>query len=546
MRRPNVLWISTHDINPHLGCYQGVYPGAEYAVTPRLDQLAAEGVVYDNAFASAPVCAPSRSAIYTGCHPVSIGTMHMRTKAVPPPEVKLFTEYFRAAGYYTTNNWFTDFQVQTPGTAFDDCSETAHWRNRPTGDTPFFATFQGMITHESQIYLDDEAFAARTSHVRPEQRHDPAAAPLPPYHPDTPVFRRAWARYADLITEMDHWAGEILDQLAEDGLADDTVVVFWSEHGLGMPRGKRWSYESGLREPLIVRWPGVLAPGQRRTELIQLMDLAPTMLEVCGIPVPEHVQATPFLARDGGFLVQNEYAFGGRDRMDVQEDTCRTVRDARYRYIRNLHPDRSGMQHCEYPDHLATWAELRRLHSLEGNQLAAGQVRDVLTPLQRSVVAASKPAEELYDLQADPHETTDLATDPAHAAVLDRLRGALDRWLEEYGDLGQLPEDELLEQWRPGGRARSTDAPRVAIEDGRLVAACSTPGASIGWTTDPVGETVPAGFLAGAIGAPEQDGRYWRLYSGPVELPAVERVWVRAWRLGHAPSDAVAVAVAVD
>ncbi|MGY1842630.1 sulfatase family protein [Modestobacter sp. SYSU DS0875] len=459
MRRPNVLWISTHDINPHLGCYAGVYPGAEYAVTPRLDQLAAEGVVYDNAFASAPVCAPSRSAIYTGCHPTSIGTMHMRTKAVPPSEVKLFTEYFRAAGYYTTNNWFTDFQVQTPGTAFDDCSTTAHWRNRPTDDTPFFATFQGMITHESQIYLDDDAFAARTSRVRPEDRHDPAAAPLPPYHPDTPVFRQAWARYADLITEMDHWAGEFLDQLEEDGLAENTVVVFWSEHGLGMPRGKRWSYESGLREPLIVRWPGVLAPGQRRTELIQLMDLAPTMLEVCGIPIPEHMQAKPFLDRTGEFLVQNEHAFGGRDRMDVQEDTCRTVRDARYRYIRNLHPDRSGMQHCEYPDHLATWAELRRLHSLEGNQLATGQVRDVLTPLQRSVVAASKPAEELYDLQEDPHETVDLAGSPEHAEVLDRLRGALDGWIEEYGDLGQVPEDELIEQWRPGGRLRPTEAP---------------------------------------------------------------------------------------
>jgi uncharacterized sulfatase len=365
MTRPNILWISTHDINPHLGCYRGVYPAAEYAVTPRLDRLAAQGVVYDNAFASAPVCGPSRSAIYTGCHPISIGTMHMRTKAVPPPEVKLFTEYFRAAGYYTTNNWFTDFQVQTPGTAFDDCSETAHWRNRPTGDTPFFATFQGMITHEFQIYLDDEAFAKATSRVRPEERHDPAAAPLPPYHPDTPVFRQAWARYADLITEMDHWAGEVLDQLEEDGLAENTVVVFWSEHGLGMPRAKRWCYESGLREPLIVRWPGVIAPGQRRTELIQLMDLAPTMLEICGIPVPEHMHAKPFLDRSGRFLEQNEFAFGGRDRMDVQEDTCRTVRDARYRYIRNLHPDRSGMQHCRVPDGLATWSEFRRLHSEE-------------------------------------------------------------------------------------------------------------------------------------------------------------------------------------
>ncbi len=541
MDRPNVLWISTHDINPHLGCYRGVYPGAEYAVTPRLDQLAAEGVVYDHAFASVPVCAPSRSAIYTGCHPTAIGTMHMRTKAVPPPEVRLFTEYFRAAGYYTTNNWFTDFQVDTPGTAFDDCSTTAHWRNRPAPDVPFFATFHGMVTHESMIYLDDEAFAAQTSQVAPGQRHDPAEAPLPPYHPDTPVFRQAWARYADLVTAMDHWAGGILDQLDEDGLAENTVVVFWSEHGLGMPRAKRWAYESGLREPLIVRWPGVLAPGQRRTELIQLLDLAPTMLEVCGLPVPEHMHGKPFLDRAGTFLAHNEFAFGGRDRMDMQEDTVRTVRDQRYRYIRNLHPDRSGMQYCDYPDHLATWQEFRRLHAAEGDQLARGQVRDKLTPLQRSVVAPAKPAEELYDLAADPHETVNLVEDRVHRGTLDRLRAALDGWTEQYGDLGQLPEEELLERWRPGGQPRPTAAPEVALRDGRLEAACATPGASIGWTTDPPGPPARRNPLAAVIGMPEVDGRHWRLYAGPVELPSSGQVWFRAWRLGHEPSPDVPV-----
>src|SRR5262249_52760426 len=162
-----------------------------------------EGARFDNAFAAAPICAPSRSAIMTGCFPTAIGTMHMRTKAVPPPEVRLFTEYFRQAGYYVTNNWFTDFQVPVPLSAFDDCSETPHWRNRPDPGQPFFATFHGMATHESQIYLDDDAFAARTSHVAEADRHDPAQAPLPPYYPGTEVFSRSWARYNDLITEMD-------------------------------------------------------------------------------------------------------------------------------------------------------------------------------------------------------------------------------------------------------------------------------------------------------------------------------------------------------
>lgn len=541
MTPPNILWISTHDINPHLGTYTGVWPGAEYATTPNLDRLAGQGAVYENAFASAPVCAPSRSAIYTGCFPTAIGTMHMRTKAVPPPEVKLFTEYFRAAGYYTTNNWFTDFQVQTPPTAFDDCSPTAHWRARPSSGTPFFAAFQGMITHESQIYLDDEAFAARTSRVRPEERHDPDSAPLPPYYPDTPVFRRAWARYHDLITEMDYWAGDLLQQLEEDGLADDTLVVFWSEHGLGMPRAKRWANEAGLREPLIVRWPGKVEAGSRRTELIQLMDLAPTMLSVAGLDIPEHMHGKPFLARDGSFLQQNELTFGGRDRMDEQEDASRTVRDARYRYIRHLHPDRSPMQHCEYPDRSATWRELRRLASEEAGQLARGEARDRLTTLQRSVLAPSKPAEELYDVLTDPHETTDLVQDPTHREALERLREAIEEWTSTYGDLGRVPESELIEAWRPGGRLRQTEPPDVARRGSTLLATCATPGASIGWTTDPPAAPVPQEPMVANIGSPVEDARRWQLYSGPVPESGAERVWFRAWRLGYAPSPEIAV-----
>ena len=540
MTRPNVLWISTHDINPHLGAYAGVWPGAEYAVTPHLDRLAAEGARFDNAFASAPVCAPSRSAVMTGCFPTAIGTMHMRTKAVPPPEVTLLSEYFRAAGYYVTNNWFTDFQVQTPPVSFDECSPTAHWRDRPSPGTPFFAAFHGMTTHESQIYLDDEAFAAATPHVRPEERHDPAAAPLPPYYPDTAAFRTAWARYHDLITEMDHWVGEILAQLDEDGLADDTVVVFWSDHGLGMPRAKRWATESGLREPLIVRWPGTVPPGERRGELVHLMDLAPTMLEVCGIPVPEHMHGRPFISASGELLAPNTYVYGGRDRMDEQEDLTRTVRDERYRYIRHHHPDRSPMQHCDYPDHLETWRELRRLAFEEAEQLGQGVAPDRLTPLQRSLVAAGKPAEELYDVVADPHETVNLAADPAHRATLDRLRDALDGWTARYGDLGLVPEAELIESWRPGGRAHTTATPVAVVEDGVLVATCATPGASIGWTSDPPAADPirqPAADRLGAvIGAPVDDGRRWALYSGPVAPPAAAPVWVRAWRLGYEPS----------
>jgi N-sulfoglucosamine sulfohydrolase len=539
--RPNILWISTHDINPHLGAYAGVWPGADQAVTPNLDALADDGVRFDTAFAAAPVCAPSRSAIITGCYPTAIGTMHMRTKAVPPPEVALFTEYLRAAGYYTTNNWFTDFQVEVPPTAFDECSERAHWRNRPEPDTPFFAAFHGMVTHESSIYLDDEAFAAATSHVRPEQRHDPDDVELPPYHPDTPVFRRSWARYLDLITEMDHWVGELLAQLDEDGLRDDTIVVFWSDHGLGMPRAKRWAHEAGLREPLIMRWPTVIPPGTVRTEIVQLLDLAPTMLAAVGLDVPDHMHGAPLIDHRGEFLNPNTYAFGGRDRMDEQQDSARTVRSDRYRYIRNAHPDRSELQHNDYADHLETWSEFRRLAFEEAGQLARGERPDLLSDLQRRIVAPSKPAEELYDIVDDPHETENLAEDARYAAVLEELRRALDEWTERYGDLGLVPESELSEAWRPGGVPRVTARPDVTLEAGWIAASCATEGASLGWTTErPAAEPEPAAWKQ-SLGLPRTGGRRWHLYTGPFEVPDATTVSIGAWRLGFEPSEIVDV-----
>lgn len=540
MKQPNIVWISTHDINPDLGCYAGVWPGAEYAVTPHLDRLAADGARFDRAFASAPVCAPARSAIMTGCFPTAIGTMHMRTKAVPAPEVRLLPEYFRAAGYYTTNNVFTDFQMDVPPTVFDDCSTTAHWRNRPDPEQPFFAAFHGMATHESQIYLDDDAFAAATARVSAEARHDPGQAPLPPYYPDTPVFRTAIARYADLITEMDAWAGGILAELEVDGLAEDTIVVFWSDHGRGMPRAKRWATEAGLREPLIIRWPDKIPPGTVVQDLVHTMDLAPTMLAAAGLPVPTHMHGVPLLGPDGSLVEDpNDFTYGGRDRMDEAEDTVRTVRDPRFRYTRNYHPDRSGMQHTQYPDHLATWADLRRLHSDEAKQLAEGLLPDLLTPLQRSLVAASRPAEELYDLESDPHETRNLAGDPEHMADLARLRHALTAWQDRYGDLGLLDEEDLLEAWRPGGRAHHTAAPAVVGGPDGLVATCPTFGASVAWTVDPPLAVVrEPNAMEKTAGIPVPDGRHWKLYTGPVQAEA-GTVWFQAWRLGFIPSEQI-------
>ena len=540
--RPNMLWISTHDISPDLGCYAGIWPGAAYAHTPNLDQLAATGARYDNAFAAAPVCAPSRSAILTGMYPTAIGAMHMRSRAVPPAEVSCFPEYLRAAGYYCTNNAFSDFQFQVPVTVWDDHGPQAHWRNRADPAQPFFAVFHGMVTHESQIYADDAQYHRNTRRLSPDQRHDPAAAPLPPYYPDTPVFRQAWARYSDNITAMDYWAGDLLRHLEDDGLADTTMVVFWSDHGLGMPRAKRWPYDSGLHVPLIVRWPGQITPGTIRTEPVALLDLAATVLVAAGLPLPAHLHAQPlFDAHGQPHAHPRRYIFGHRDRMDEQEDTIRTVRDARFRYIRNYHPDRPAMGHHEYADQMATWHEFRRLCFEEANQLARGELPDRLTPAQRQVLATTRPHEELYDLRADPYEIQNLADDPRYAADLERLRHALMQWQQTYGDLGMIPEMELIERWRPRGVWPLTEPPTLQIGHGRIEATCATAGASIGWTADPPGPHEAPSALGSITGDPDTGGRAWQLYSAPIAAPAGVTLWFRAHRLGYRASTDTAV-----
>ena len=214
--------------------------------------------------------------------------MHMRSKAVPPPYVKAFTEYLRAAGYYCTNSAKTDYNFEAPPdhrpplTVWDESNTNAHWRNRPSKDQPFFAVFNLGVTHESQIRVSPKQFSTNTAALTDEQRHDPAKATLPPYYPDTPAVRRDWANYYDNITAMDYQVASLLKQLAEDGLADNTVVFFWGDHGRGLPRAKRFVFDSGLRVPLIVRWPGQIAPGTVNDDLVCLLDLGPTALSIAG------------------------------------------------------------------------------------------------------------------------------------------------------------------------------------------------------------------------------------------------------------------------
>jgi uncharacterized sulfatase len=358
------------------------------------------------------------------------------------------------------------------------------------------------------------------------------------------VFRTSWARYHDLISTMDLQVGELLAQLEEDGLAESTVVMFWSDHGAGFPRAKRWATEAGLRVPLLMRWPGRIPTGHTRSDVVHLADIAPTVLEIAGIPVPEHMQMSSLLTVDGADRVHEGPVFGGRDRMDEQHDSSRTVRDARYRYIRHRHPDRSPFQWQHFAEKYSTWQNLRTLVNAEARQRAAGHPQDQLTTLQRAVTGQCKPSEELYDLDADPHETNNLAQDSVHAPVLARLSSALDTWLRTVGDLGEVPEEELIATWRPDGVVPRSLAPQVtATDDGYLVTGAE-PGTLIAWTADPPPASAPELSLQEEItGDPEPDGREWTILAGQL-LHATYPRWVRAWRLGHLGSDDIHLAAA--
>ncbi|MBW3622340.1 MAG: sulfatase-like hydrolase/transferase [Armatimonadetes bacterium] len=504
-RRPNILWISAEDLSPDLGSY-----GDTYARTPNLDRLAKQGVRYANAFSSAPVCAPSRSAIITGMYAPAIGTQHMRSKGVPPPEVRCFTEYLRAAGYFCTNRSKTDYNFDSPATAWDQLGQKAHWRNRPAGK-PFFSVINLETSHEGKVRAAPDAFARFTQDLKPEDRHDPAKAKLPPYYPDTSKVRNDWARYHDLVTAMDLQAGEILKQLEEDGLAENTIVVFWGDHGRGLSRGKRWVYDSGIQVPLIVRWPGTLKPGSVRDDLVSLMDLGPTMLSIAGVKVPAHMQGRAFLGNQKP--KPREYVYAHRDRMDETLDIIRGVRDKRYKYIRNYRPDLPYAQNIAYMDEMPMMSEWRRL-----------QVEGGLVGPQKLFFRHTKPVEELYDTLNDPHEIHNLAGDPKHRATLERLRNAHVAWMKESGDTGLIPEPELTQRMRPRDRWQKAADPIflgiTAGESPKVRITCPTPGASIAYR-----------FGEGEGG--------WQLYTRPVALEPGKTLRAKACRLGFEDSEVI-------
>lgn len=425
--RPNVLWLTSEDHGPHLGAY-----GDDYATTPVLDALAQRGMLYEYAWSTAPVCAPARTTIISGVYPPALGAQHMRSMVSMPAYMKMYPQYLREAGYYATNNRKEDYNLKKPGQVWDESSPQAHWRTRKSGQ-PFFAIFNFTVSHESQI------------RKRPhKQVHDPAHVRVPAYHPDTPETRQDWAQYHDKITEVDTLCGNILDQLDEDGLTEDTIVFFYADHGPGLPRGKRWTYNSGLQVPLIVHFPDKwkhlappeYAPGGASDRQVGFIDLAPTLLSITGIEPKPWMQGRAFAGEH--VAPARPYNFAFRGRMDERYDMVRAARDERFIYMRNYKPHKIYGQYIDYMFQTPTTQVWKRMYD-------QGKLSEV-----QSRFWETKPAEELYDLTADPDEINNLAGKPEYAAVVNRMRQAVIDWQLEIRDVGFLPEHEI--------HARAADA----------------------------------------------------------------------------------------
>ena len=426
--KPNILWITSEDNSPYLGCY-----GDKLAHTPNLDRLATEGVRYRNAFANAPVCSAARSTLITGMHACSLGIHNHRSKVRVPESFHLYPAYLREAGYYCTNNSKTDYNIIRKGVrSWNESSNKAHYKNRKSGQ-PFFAIFNTTLSHEGQ--LTEQAVSRRRKQgiLPPKPRLALEDVKLPPYHADTPTVRRDWSIYYDNVTLMDREVGRLLKELEDAGLADDTIVFYYSDHGGALPRGKRNIHDSGTRVPLIIRFPKKWAhlarakPGQWIEDPVGFVDFPATVFSLAGVPIPKHFEGCPFLGKQA--VKPREHVFLFRARMDERYDTVRAIRDRRYRYVRNYSPHRPWGQQYSYPfrvmPSMGSWYEAFR----------KGQCN----PVQARYWQA-KPSEELYDIKNDPYDVKNLVDDPRHAARLAHMRETLRKDIVRMHDTGFIPE----------------------------------------------------------------------------------------------------------
>jgi len=430
--RPNIVWIVSEDNSKH---WLRLYEEGRAAM-PNIEKLAENGLVFQNAFSNAPVCSVARSTLITGSYAPRIAAQyHRRAAMAPMPEgLRMFPHYLREAGYYTTNNSKTDYNLSDKG-MWDESSNKATYRNRDS-EQPFFHVQNFGRTHEGQLHFT-EAFMEENA-----TETDPHAIKVFPYHPDTPVFRYTYAKFQDHHIETDAQMGEFLARLKDDGVADDTIVFYYGDHGGVLPRGKGYAYESGLNVPLVVyapeKWRHLLPVNAGRSVdgFVSFIDFGPTVLNLAGVDVPQTMDGKPFLgegvtARD---LNRRDEAFGYADRFDEKYDLVRTFRKGKYKYIRNYQPFNFDGLFNDYRYKMLAYREWHAMYQ-------AGELNAV-----QSQFFEPRAAEALYDIEKDPHETQNMADDPKSASVLRDLRQRLTNQVKEISDLSFLPEPAMLSE----------------------------------------------------------------------------------------------------
>ena len=452
--QPNFVWILSEDSSQH---YLKLFTPSG-AATPHIEKLAQDGVVFQHAFSNSPVCSVARTTLITSCYAPRIGTQHHRRSVVAPmPDgLQMFPFYLRSAGYFTTNNSKKDYNAVEDEGVWNISSDTASWRDRPDPSMPFFHMQTFTMSHESSLHFSEQE-------MQSERLQTSTDDVIPaPYHPDTPTLRHTLARYHDRIRMIDQAVGKLVDQLRQDQLLQDTFIFYFGDHGGVLPRSKGYLYETGLHVPLVVRIPEnwrdrvALPPGSQTKGFVSFVDFGPTLLHLAGLEVPDQVDGRPFLGPDvtREELDQRDEAFGYADRFDEKSDLSRSLRKGRYKYIRNYQPFYPDALQNNYRYNMLAYSEWRQLY--RDDKLNAAQ-RQFFEP---------KPVEALYDLEADPHEISNLAADPSHAERLKELRARLHQWVTELPDLSFYPESYLV--------AHALDAPvpfgqKHADEIARLV-----------------------------------------------------------------------------
>tara|TARA_Y100000385_G_scaffold200538_2_gene207622 strand:- start:3773 stop:5389 length:1617 start_codon:yes stop_codon:yes gene_type:complete len=514
-QRLNIVWLVAEDLSAIIPPF-----GDMTVMTPNLSRLAAEGIRFTQVYSTSGVCAPSRAAIATGMYQNRIGAQHMRTtnignfgvegltayEAVPPAHVKMHSQYFREAGYYTSNNAKEDYQFQKSLVAWDDSSDSAHWRNR-NEDQPFFSVFNFGITHESQVWRQSD---------KPLLIPSALDVPIPPYLQDTDISRGNIRQVYSNVVAMDRQVGEILTQLEEDGLLDSTVIFWYTDHGGPLPRQKRLLYDSGIHVPLIIRFPDGVRAGDIDDQLVSFVDFKSTALSLAGIEPPQYVDGRAFLG-DYVNTPNRRYIHAAADRFDSEYDMIRAVRDARFKYLRNFNPEKPYYLPLAYREQMPIMQELLKLRDNEQ-----------LNEAQAQWFRASKDEEELFDTLYDPHELVNLAKDPIHAEKLFELRNELDEWVRLVGDKGLMSEGELIVSMWPGGIQPITSTPVATKRRNNLeiTLRSGTDGASIGYQILEEGESV---------------NEAWTIYKEPVTINDTQRLAAVAHRLGFAPSEIITI-----